>query len=133
VLDLPQASSARLAYYFAAVDVLADLNVLNYLNPILISEKEGIEKPNSEIFHRACMKAAVQPNEAVHVGDELDCDYFGALSAGMAAVLLRRPGPDGEGEHKEEDEDLSGRTVRVASGLSEVVQYVLDVNSQHQG
>ena len=46
-------------------------------------------------------------------------DYFGATSAGLRALLLRRPGPEGEGEHKEPGEDLTN-VVTVAS-LDQVV------------
>jgi HAD superfamily hydrolase (TIGR01549 family) len=54
------------------VDVLKDLDVTQYLDPILISETEGIEKPSSEIFLRACIRAGVRPDEVLHVGDELE-------------------------------------------------------------
>ena len=50
-------------------------------------------------------------------------DYFGASNVGIRALLLRRPGVDGEGEHKEPGEDLRG--VSVIRGLSEVVGEVL--------
>ena len=50
-------------------------------------------------------------------------DYFGASNVGIRALLLRRPGVDGEGEHKEPGEDLTG--VSVIRGLSEVVGEVL--------
>ena len=38
-------------------------------------------------------------------------------------MLVRRPGVEGEGEHKEPGEDLTG--VSVVYGLSEVVDQVL--------
>ena len=50
-------------------------------------------------------------------------DYFGASNVGIRALLLRRPGVDGEGEHKEPGEDLT--RVSVIRGLSEVVGEVL--------
>lgn len=49
-------------------------------------------------------------------------DYHGARAAGMRALLIRRPSPDGDQEHKEADEDL--RHVRVVSGLHDVVDWV---------
>ena len=61
-----------LALYPLAVGaVLADLGVLPLLNPILLSEEEGVEKPSSEIFRRACERAGVTTKEIMHVGDEL--------------------------------------------------------------
>ena len=44
--------------------------------------------------------------------------------------MVRRPGVDGEGEHKEPEEDLSG--VSVVHGLSEVVDEVLKSKSDVQ-
>lgn len=51
--------------------VLEDLGILPLLDPILLSETEGVEKPSREIYFRACSKAQVSPDEVVHVGDEL--------------------------------------------------------------
>lgn len=49
-------------------------------------------------------------------------DYHGALAAGMQALLIRRPSPDGDQEHKKAGEDL--RNVRVVSSLDDVVEWV---------
>lgn len=54
------------------VQVLIDLDATRYLNPVLISEQEGIEKPLPEIFLRACTQAGVEASETLHVGDELE-------------------------------------------------------------
>jgi len=104
------------------VEVLSDLDAAWYLNPVLISEREGIEKPMPEIFMRACSQVGVKPEETLHVGDELEADYRGGAAAGLRTLLLRRLGPDGDGEHKEEGEDLGG--VQVISSLMEVVNWV---------
>ena len=52
---------------------------------------------------------------------DFSSDYHGASKAGVHALLLRRPGPDGEGEQKEEGEDLTG--IKVIRGLREVVEW----------
>ncbi|CAL1707493.1 unnamed protein product [Somion occarium] len=103
--------------------VLDDLGITTYLDPILISEVEGLEKPSAEIYARACSRASVKRNETLHVGDELQADFHGARKAGLQALLLRRPGPEGEGEMKEPDEELQG--VEVAGSLLDVVGRVL--------
>lgn len=54
-------------------------------------------------------------------------DYVGASNVGIRALLVRRPGVEGEGEHKEAGEDLTG--VSVVRGLSEVVDEVLKSRS----
>lgn len=51
--------------------VVTDLGLLPYLDPLLLSEEQGVEKPSLEMFQRACRVAGVQPGEVLHVGDEL--------------------------------------------------------------
>ncbi|KAH0827966.1 HAD hydrolase subfamily IA REG-2-like protein [Lanmaoa asiatica] len=105
--------------------VLADLGVSPFLHPLVLSEEEGVEKPVAEIFRRAFKQAldnATRFDQGVHVGDELQCDYYGAQAAGMQALLLRRRNPDGEQENKKTDEDLRG--VSVVASLHDVVDWV---------
>jgi len=106
---------------------LDDLGATLHLDTILLSSEEATEKPAREMFLRACARLGVQPSEAVHVGDELPADYYGAKESGLDALLVRRPGADGEGEAKEADEDLSG--VAVVSGLAQVVDWVQHKNA----
>ncbi|KAI0063559.1 HAD-like protein [Artomyces pyxidatus] len=109
------------------VSALEDLGALQYLSPIVVSETEGYEKPSMTIFLAATQRAKVTNTvRCLHVGDELVGDYEGAQNAGMHTLLLRRPGPEGEGERKEEGENLSG--VRVVKGLDGVVEWVRDRN-----
>ncbi|PCH43537.1 HAD hydrolase IA REG-2-like protein [Wolfiporia cocos MD-104 SS10] len=102
--------------------VLVDLGLASYLDEILLSDEERMEKPAREIFLRACARIGVRPNEALHVGDELQADYHGACGSGLSALLVRRPGPDGMDENKEPDEDLTG--VQTVPGLAHVVEWV---------
>ncbi|KAF8557597.1 HAD hydrolase subfamily IA REG-2-like protein [Imleria badia] len=104
---------------------LADLGISPFLHPLVLSEEEGLEKPDAEIFRRAFKQAldsSAHFDQGVHVGDELQCDYYGAQAAGMQALLIRRPSPKGDQEHKKADEDL--RNARVVSSLHDVVDWV---------
>ncbi|KAG2150473.1 HAD-like domain-containing protein [Suillus clintonianus] len=103
--------------------VLKDLEIAPYLDPILLSEEVGIEKPDVGVF-RLAFGTQLDPIklQGVHVGDELESDYHGARAAGMHALLLRRAGPEGDGERKEEGEDLQG--VQVVNDLWGVVKWV---------
>ena len=49
-------------------------------------------------------------------------DYRGALCSGWQALLVRREGVEGLGEHKEVGEDLKG--VNIIRRLKEVVDFV---------
>jgi FMN phosphatase YigB (HAD superfamily) len=42
------------------------------LDPILISEEVGVEKPSPRIYAMACEAAGVTLEETLHVGDELE-------------------------------------------------------------
>lgn len=61
------------------------------LGAILISEGEGLRKPDQAIFHRAAERLQVTPLECVFVGDNPDADVRGAKRAGMRAVWVRDP------------------------------------------
>ncbi len=58
---------------------------------ILISDAEGIHKPDREIFHRALERLNTSPARAVFVGDHPEVDVAGARAAGMQAVWRRDP------------------------------------------
>ena len=58
---------------------------------ILISDAEGISKPDRQIFHRALERLDTTPAQAVFVGDHPELDVAGARAAGMQAVWRRDP------------------------------------------
>jgi HAD superfamily hydrolase (TIGR01509 family) len=58
----------------------------------IYSFEVGARKPEPEIFIEACKRFGVQPNECLMVGDHPEADVKGAMSVGMNAVLIDRPG-----------------------------------------
>jgi len=58
---------------------------------ILISDAEGVSKPDRRIFHRALERLHTSPAHGVFVGDHPDVDMVGARGAGMRAVWRRDP------------------------------------------
>lgn len=61
--------------------------------PVLVSSGSvGISKPKKEIFDLAAKKLNEQPSNILFVGDDLQRDYYGAIHAGMKAVLIDRRG-----------------------------------------
>jgi len=65
------------------------LGIENYFEVILISEVEGVRKPEAEIFYRALQKLGVTAEQSVFVGDDPTTDVLGAKSIGMKAVWFR--------------------------------------------
>jgi HAD superfamily hydrolase (TIGR01509 family) len=66
------------------------LGIAQYFDFILASEAEGYAKPDARLFELALQRAAVQPSEAVHVGDHLVEDVQAAEAARIRAVLVDR-------------------------------------------
>ena len=66
--------------------LLGQLGVEGWVDEIVVSGEEGIEKPNPEIFHRACARLGVEPARALHVGDSRRADVEGARGAGCQAL-----------------------------------------------
>lgn len=56
----------------------------------------GAQKPDTAMFKRALNHAAVQPSEAVHVGDHPVDDVQGATAAGMATIWVNLLGTEEE-------------------------------------
>jgi putative hydrolase of the HAD superfamily len=65
------------------------LQIRPLLDAILISEVEGVRKPDRAMFERAAARLGVRLSECCHVGDHPDVDIAGARAAGMKAVWRR--------------------------------------------
>lgn len=61
---------------------------------MVCSRDLGIRKPNPEIFRYVVGEIGVKPEEAVHVGDNLEEDIRGAELSGVTPIWIR--GGDGE-------------------------------------
>ncbi len=70
--------------------VLRGLGIEQYFDTVTISSLSQAAKPAPKIFHLALDKHAVDPEDAVHVGDSLKEDVEGAAKAGLMSVLIDR-------------------------------------------
>ncbi len=68
------------------------LGITDYFSFIISSCDVGCEKPHPRIFELALTNAGVQPEEAVHVGDQYHSDVVGARELGITPFLLDRSG-----------------------------------------
>ncbi len=62
------------------------------IDVLVVSEEEGISKPDPEIFLRALARAGCGPAAAVMFGDSWAADIVGARAAGIRAVWFNRHG-----------------------------------------
>lgn len=73
-------------------DLFKRLGLVDHFSVLVISGKEGVEKPHPRLFKIAMERVGVLPGECLHVGDSPNSDYHGARQVGMRAVLLDRWG-----------------------------------------
>lgn len=65
------------------------LNIGHLFDEVLISEWEGLRKPDPAIFHRTLTRLGVAAEHAIFVGDHPDNDIRASREAGMKAVWKR--------------------------------------------
>jgi len=70
---------------------LAALGIDRFFDVVLISDGEGVGKPDPRIFHRGVDRCGVVSSEAMYVGDNPQVDVAGARSAGLVPVWKRVP------------------------------------------
>lgn len=68
--------------------ILTQLALRHYFDFLLASAVVKVAKPDAEIFNMALKIADLKPEEALHVGDNVKTDYFGAKQAGWNYLLL---------------------------------------------
>ena len=75
-----------------AVEILRNVDLLEYFGTVVTSAFVGIRKPDPGIFLYALMQFELQPQEAVIVGDSERHDVWGGTITGMKTVLVsKRP------------------------------------------
>lgn len=62
--------------------------ILGHVNFVYFSNEVGLAKPNPQIFQRLLQDTKVEACEALHVGDDVKTDYYGALDSGLRALHL---------------------------------------------
>ncbi|WP_342341470.1 HAD-IA family hydrolase [Halobacillus kuroshimensis] len=73
------------------MDNMEAIGIHSYMQEILISESEGVKKPDSAIFKRAARRLGVPVEACVFVGDHPEKDVQAAAKAGMKTVWKKNP------------------------------------------
>lgn len=98
--------------------VFRGLGVADLFDTVTIASLARAAKPSPRIFREALEKHAVDPEEALHVGDSLHDDLEGAIKAGLVGVWLDR----GTGEQRWPEEVRShGHRIRSLQELPSLV------------
>jgi len=74
------------------------LNLDQYFDSITISSLAGSAKPSPKIFKYALDQHALDPDEAIHVGDSIKEDIEGARKAKILGILVDRERQDAREE-----------------------------------
>jgi putative hydrolase of the HAD superfamily len=70
--------------------VLESYGLLSYFDRTTFSNEVGYIKPNRRIFERALAGLGSTPDKAVHIGDSMLLDIYGARAAGMKSILFNK-------------------------------------------
>ena len=65
------------------------LGLRDWMAVVLISQAEGLRKPDAALFRRAAERLGLAPEDCVFVGDNPVADVLAASAAGMQAVWLK--------------------------------------------
>ncbi len=66
--------------------IMEGLGLSQLVDQILLSAELPWDKPDPRIFHEACRRLEISPEELLHVGDSLHDDINGATDAGCEAL-----------------------------------------------
>jgi len=81
---------SNFSYAPTARSILDAAGLTRSLDAIVISHEHGLRKPRREIFESTLEVLGVAPDEAIHVGDNLDADVAGASAVGLRTVWITR-------------------------------------------
>lgn len=71
------------------MNMIEALEIKHYFDVILISESEGMKKPDPLIFQKALISMKVSPSECVYIGDHPENDVEAARAVGMQGIWKR--------------------------------------------
>ena len=77
-------------------EIVRALGLEHFFDSVTISSLAGSAKPALQIFQHALAQHVVEPEEAMHVGDDPKEDLEGAANAGLSGVLLDRDGSEAD-------------------------------------
>lgn len=72
------------------VDRLKEFGLMEFIDLVLSSAEEGLEKPDIKFYERALLYAGCKASEAVMIGDRLDNDIYPAKRIGMTTVWIKQ-------------------------------------------
>ncbi len=79
--------------------LLKHLDISKYFDFQIYSDEEGISKPNPLIFKKLINEVKIRRRDAflelrkiIHIGDNINADYSGAISCGLDSKIINSNG-----------------------------------------
>ncbi len=69
---------------------VARVGIGHYFKAAISAHAHGVSKPDAALFHIACRALACEPEEVLHVGDDIALDVRGARDAGLQVLWINR-------------------------------------------
>jgi len=91
------------------------------------AREHGAAKPEPSIFHAACDRLGVAPAQVLHVGDHIEMDVAGAITAGLRGCWINRDAATWT--HPQLQPDLQFDTL---TGLADWLDANLDAADEHR-
>ncbi|KAL0110579.1 hypothetical protein PUN28_013873 [Cardiocondyla obscurior] len=95
------------------------LSLEQYFDVILVSGDLPWEKPEAEIFQKACCFLNVRPEECIMVGDKLETDILGGIEAGFYGTVWI---PTSDKPRLAEDDPKPDFTIRHVTELLRILE-----------
>jgi putative hydrolase of the HAD superfamily len=68
---------------------LEQIGILEFFHSMVFSDELLVSKPAKKIFMKSLIDLQVMPEDAIHVGDNLETDIHGAISNGLDAIWIK--------------------------------------------
>lgn len=73
-----------------AKELIADTAFGPFVDAVVDSGVEGVEKPDLRVFTLMAERLGCNPTDVIHIGDSFEADVLGAMGAGMTPIWFSR-------------------------------------------
>jgi putative hydrolase of the HAD superfamily len=87
----------------------------------VFSSRERLKKPDHRIYHLACERLGVMPEDCLYIADGEDHELAAAAKVGLRPVLIRTSSDGNRGESHQEAKEWQGPTI---DSLKEVLRLI---------
>ncbi len=101
-------------------DVLNHISLSRYFKYIFSPDVTGSFKPSQKMYMYVAEKTGVRLSEVLHIGDNIEEDYLGALKSGVKALLIKRY------ITKNEEKILKEKKIMFITNLKQLLEMIND-------